>query len=108
MPFSPGLAAMPERGARMPIRTGLFWAMAGENISPAADSAPMTAVPCRSLRRVMDIYLFLPFSKGLAIAPLIFLVSSHAMILPACQKKKAPILYILPPQQHCFYYDTGC
>ena len=28
-PLSPALAAMPERGARMPILTGLAWAMAG-------------------------------------------------------------------------------
>src|SRR5581483_6499945 len=51
MPFSPGAAAMPERGARIPIRSGLFWAIAGANTAPEADSAPATAADFRSVRR---------------------------------------------------------
>jgi len=35
MPFSPGAAAMPERGARMPIRSGFACAMAGAGNSLA-------------------------------------------------------------------------
>src|SRR3984893_5804804 len=54
MPFSPGAAAMPERGARMPMRTGLFWAMAGANVAPEAANAPEAAADLSKLRRDTD------------------------------------------------------
>src|SRR6476619_5152800 len=50
MPFSPGAAAMPERGARIPILSGLFCAMAGAKM-PDIDSAPAAATDFKSLRR---------------------------------------------------------
>jgi hypothetical protein len=54
MPFSPGAAAIPERGARMPMRTGLFWAMAGANVAPEAANAPEAAADLSKLRRDTD------------------------------------------------------
>src|SRR5215472_19134333 len=51
MPFSPGAAAMPERGARRPMRTGLFCAIAGAKTSPATESAPAAAADFSSVRR---------------------------------------------------------
>jgi hypothetical protein len=50
MPFSPGAAAMPERGARIPILSGLFCAMAGAKTLDI-DSAPTAAADFKSLRR---------------------------------------------------------
>src|SRR5215813_13417034 len=53
IPFSPGAAAMPERGARTPMRTGLFCAMAGAETSPDAASALAAAADLSSVRREM-------------------------------------------------------
>src|ERR1700730_13766823 len=47
IPFSPGAAAIPDRGARMPMRTGLFCAMAG----PVIVIALAAAADCSSVRR---------------------------------------------------------
>src|SRR3954447_2417280 len=52
MPLRPGAAAMPERGARMPTRSGLFCAMAGLNTRPDADTTPTAAADASRLRRV--------------------------------------------------------
>src|SRR6476646_9282464 len=43
---------MPERGARMPTRNGLFCAMAGLNTRPDADTTPTAAADASRLRRV--------------------------------------------------------
>ena len=43
----PGLAAMPVRGARMPILTGLAWAMAGANTPGEVAAAPVAAIDFR-------------------------------------------------------------
>src|SRR5215470_1528364 len=51
MPFSPGAAAIPERGARMPMRTGLFCAIAGATTSPDAANTPTAAADLSRLRR---------------------------------------------------------
>src|SRR5262249_31779260 len=51
MPLSPGAAAMPERGARMPMRRGLFCAIAGANTPLETDAAPSAAADASSLRR---------------------------------------------------------
>jgi len=59
MPFSPGAAAMPERGARIPMRTGLFCAIAGATASPDAANAPAAAADLSRLRRDRDME-FLP------------------------------------------------
>jgi hypothetical protein len=50
MPFSPGAAAMPERGARMPMRSGLACAIAGA-LTPETESAPTAAADFNRLRR---------------------------------------------------------
>src|SRR5579884_2497685 len=55
MPLSPGAAAMPERGARIPMRSGLFCAMAGAEMPADTDAAPSAAADARSLRREMTI-----------------------------------------------------
>ena len=47
----PGLAAMPVRGARMPILTGPAWAMAGANTPGDAAAAPVAAIDFKTLRR---------------------------------------------------------
>ena len=47
----PALAAMPERGARMPILTGLAWAMAGAKTPGEAAAAPVAAIDFRTVRR---------------------------------------------------------
>src|SRR5262245_3776904 len=59
MPFSPGAAAIPERGAKMPMRTGLFCAIAGATTSPEAANAPAAAADLSKLRRDRDME-FLP------------------------------------------------
>ena len=53
MPFSPGPAMMPERGAMMPRRNGLAWAMAGAKTPAEAESAPAAAADFNSVRREM-------------------------------------------------------
>src|SRR5262245_258698 len=50
---------MPERGARMPTRNGLFCAIAGPKTRPDADKAPMAAAETSSLRREITM-VFLP------------------------------------------------
>src|SRR5262245_27773790 len=50
---------MPERGARMPTRNGLFCAMAGPKTRPDVDKAPMAAADASSLRRDIAM-IFLP------------------------------------------------
>ena len=47
----PGAAAMPERGARMPMRSGLFCAIAGAKMPAEAETAQSAAADARSLRR---------------------------------------------------------
>ena len=47
----PALAAMPERGARMPILTGPACAMAGANTPPGSASALALAMDFNTLRR---------------------------------------------------------
>src|SRR5262245_3337430 len=42
---------MPARGARIPIRNGLFCAIAGANTPPDTDTAPTAAADASSLRR---------------------------------------------------------
>jgi hypothetical protein len=51
MPFSPGAAAIPERGAKMPMRSGLFCAIAGAKMPAEAETAQSAAADARSLRR---------------------------------------------------------
>src|SRR5215470_4571284 len=55
MPFSPGAAAIPERGARMPMRSGLLCAIAGAKMPAEAETAPSAAADARSLRREIAI-----------------------------------------------------
>src|SRR5215467_12677149 len=50
-PLSPALAAIPERGARMPTRQGLAWAMAGANTPGAVAPAPAAANEVSRARR---------------------------------------------------------
>jgi len=47
----PALAAMPERGARMPILTGPDWAMAGANTPCGSASALALAMDFNTVRR---------------------------------------------------------
>ena len=51
MPLMPGLAAIPVRGARMPILQGLAWAMAGANTDPEVAAAPVAAIDLSTVRR---------------------------------------------------------
>ena len=51
MPLMPGLAAIPVRGARMPILQGLAWAMAGANTVPEVAAAPVAAMDLSTVRR---------------------------------------------------------
>jgi len=55
----PGAAAIPERGAKIPMRTGLFCAIAGATTSPDAANAPAAAADLSRLRRDRDME-FLP------------------------------------------------
>ena len=50
-PLMPALAAMPERGARMPILTGPDWAMAGANTPCGSASALALAMDFNTVRR---------------------------------------------------------
>ena len=50
-PLMPALAAMPVRGARMPILTGLAWAMAGANTPGGSASALALAMDFKTVRR---------------------------------------------------------
>ena len=50
-PLMPGLAAMPVRGARMPILTGPAWAIAGANTPGDVAAAPVAAIDFKTLRR---------------------------------------------------------
>src|SRR6185312_14342236 len=51
MPFSPGAAAMPERGARTPILIGVFCAIAGAKTPSVAAKAPIAAADFSTVRR---------------------------------------------------------
>jgi len=51
IPFSPGAAAMPDRGARMPTRTGFACAIAGLTTLPETASAPSAAADFNTVRR---------------------------------------------------------
>src|SRR5262249_42078301 len=51
MPFSPGAAAIPDLGARIPMRTGLFCAIAGMRTPCAIANAPAAAADFRTVRR---------------------------------------------------------
>src|SRR5262245_25082296 len=67
MPLRPGAAAIPARGARMPIRSGLFCAIAGANTPPDTDTAPTAAADASSFRREIAMS-FLPFCSGLCLS----------------------------------------
>src|SRR5262252_3593803 len=87
MPFSPGAAAMPERGARMPMRSGLLCAIAGAKMPAVAEAAPSAAADARSLRREIAIEV-LPCDP--ALRRWVIVVSLEDDISDACHQQAYP------------------